>query len=782
MVISLLHQIRWLFCLGSVLAGCVGVAHAAEQSSSELTIDRVDVGWQGQFHVGRWAPLRVQLTAAKPMQIDLTIELSAPDGNRTRIPAGSTKFDKAGSQTVETYFRPGRLEDELIVSALQGEELLASERFLTSTADDATLRPALPLSSWLIVTLGKPAGFRTTYQGDDTASSKSEDLWEVVELESADELPDAELGYDGVQALVVNGKIPISATKSDAIRGWVERGGHLIVSIGKDIEAYRQNSISRWVPVPVEGTSRLRELSSLEVLAESSSPILFLPPVSAAHLGEVEGRVVAEGRDGPILVQVPIGFGQVTFWALDLSEPPLSTWKALSLVCRKLVTPKRALISSEEQAELGSRLSHSGITDLSSQLHASLQDFPNIHRTGLGMVMALFLLYVLLIGPLDFLLTHKVLKKPQYTWVSFPLFVLLSGACLAFSSKQSNEQGLQVNQIDLVDLDTSTNLMRSRTWLSVYSPETRRYHVSVEPLDNQWVDRAADVSGKSEDVHASLSWYSVPENTLGGLNRLGGFDMSKTMYRFQGDFAGIDNLPIHVWATKSLTAQWAFHTGSFIENGLVGNPSGQLTGTLSHRFPFPLEDWILAYQGRVYRPLAQAGSAELPKLQPNEIWTASDASVYQRELKGYLTGTTTRRTNKSKTLSGSDRVIIEQTKYDRLNFDSYDVLRMLTFHESAGGSAYTGLSNYLYRELDLTNLLNLEMAVLYARIPDAAAQLKLDDQPVTPSRRESYLRIVLPVKQTQRYIRELPKFGDDDDEKGVTPRKPDFDVIRRKKN
>ena len=135
----------------------------------------------------------------------------------------------------------------------------------------------------------------------------------------------------------------------------------------------------------------------------------------------------------------------------------------------------------------------------------------------------------------------------------------------------------------------------------------------------------------------------------------------------------------------------------------------------------------------------------------------NDHTVRSRELRGFMTGATYRRREKNIS-SGGEEDVHYQEKYNVLNVEPADVLRMLTFHESAGGTVYTGLTNSALRTFDLTDLVSLDRAVLFGRVELPVTQVAIDGSTQQAGRRETLIRIVMPVADVERKDRTLPKF------------------------
>ena len=131
-------------------------------------------------------------------------------------------------------------------------------------------------------------------------------------------------------------------------------------------------------------------------------------------------------------------------------------------------------------------------------------------------------------------------------------------------------------------------------------------------------------------------------------------------------------------------------------------------------------------------------------------------------LKGYLNRTTTRKVVRKHGF-GSD-VLSVPGRYDPRSRNPADWIEILTFHQAAGGTGYTGLENRDLAELDLSNLLTLNRAVLLGRLVAASTdgtvagtELVVNGEPVSATgiRRVTYVRVVLKVNSRQLRPRQM---------------------------
>jgi hypothetical protein len=225
--------------------------------------------------------------------------------------------------------------------------------------------------------------------------------------------------------------------------------------------------------------------------------------------------------------------------------------------------------------------------------------------------------------------------------------------------------------------------------------------------------------------------------------------VSGKSYRFRPGEQGLDNLPIQKWSTKTLAGEWHYHAGDVAVSKLESAGEGRLSGSIVHRFPVPLEEYMLIFGGRIFFPRAESA-----RLLPNIEWEPGGTQGKQRLLRYYLTGTRGEKVQ-ARTGAGTSGSKIESEirftaePYNPLNHDRGDLVRMLTFHRSAGGVSYTGLAHAALANLELVGQMQLGRAILLARIPTAATSVELDQREIQPVERDTFVRLVLPVKYTR---------------------------------
>lgn len=714
----------------------------AAQESRAVSIDRVQVGLAGQYKLGRWTPVAVDVTTTKGINVNLSVEVIDSDGHPVTVPFAELDLAPAEKHRLYGVFKSGRVGSPVVVR-IHSDDIVIAERTLRPSAEaDSELQPGLRQSVLFVAALGPVPGFEQLAAAGEFTLPGSETRVPILlkQLESSSSLPVDALGLDALDVLIISEGYDLSPEADRVVRDWVHAGGHLIVTTGEHVEKYRNSPLAKWIPVTVSAQSQLRSLSGLESLSGRSEALnLMGRSIPAAQLepGPFATLAVA-GVNNPLVVRAAYGFGKVTFVGIDLHQPPIVGWGPLVDVSRRLMSTERKRQISTHRTERG-QLSHSGVSDLATQLRAAEDHFPKVKRSTSWTVMGLLALYLVLVGPLDYLVVNRLLGRPAWTWVTFPLLVVVAVGASSWAARTSNGNQQRTNQIQLLDFDEVSGIGRGRAWMSVYSPETRRYDAKFEP-------QAIAMQNGGSAAGLRLSWDGAPEDGFGGLYRSGGVAIGRAPYHLATDSSAVPDLPVAIWSSKCLAARWQLHDQDPVDSKLESTSAGSLRGTFTHHLPGPLMDWFVAYRDRVYRPKAK-GDAERPALPPNREFTLSAVTTDQRSLSGLLTGeTTVERANEK---GRGKEYFVEQVQYDPLGREPLDLLRVLSFHDVVGGKRYTGLDNHALRDLDLSETLQLNRAVLFGVLEQPAGQLQLNGQPTEPELQRTVVRIVMPVAPAQ---------------------------------
>ena len=727
-------------------------------------IESVQVGFRGVVEVGRWSPITVSVSGNPGTQIILRVTTADAEGRPLRQP-GSPVVLGESSTALSMVYQHGPIDSPVVVELLQGEAVL-DELTLHAGGDKPQLQTVTQLTDF-VVCLGHPLlGFeRAAQQASDIRQARPDRVSPLLvqdySLEQLQDLPSDARGWEAVDVCVITSECLIPEALGRLIQEWVRQGGRLVLVGGEQVTSASSPGLSSWLPVQQNGAVTLRDITSLNTSIPGSATLrLREGSLRAVQWAAESGAVLSPSLDGPLVVRVGESQGTVTAIALDINAPPfVSTtgerssiaWESLPDLCRWLsgLNPIPKLEEGSQRPQ--SDLNPTGVSDLQTQLINTLDQFPEVTRPSYWVVLGTTLLFVLIVGPLDYLLVHRLLKRPHWTWLTLPLWIALGGVVgLSAASRTGGTREL-TRQLDLETWDAQRGEAQLDSWLTIYSPGHHRYEVACEP--------GLMHPGVEADTH--LRWAGRPEAGFRGLYRSTGINGGATVEQ-AADGRAIQSLPIRHGASAVLEAKSKWDGTPPLTNELFDPGDGHLKGTFSHQFEGELVDWVLAYGSFAYLPSRSDEGIEAP-LTAGQTIRADQ--VPSRLLADYLVRLSTRsilrRDRKSADYSMGRAI------YDPLSRDLYNLLRTASFHEAVDGTAYTGLSNSTLQNEDLTPLISAHRAVFFGRWRNAAyhdseeavesvggaveplaAQFKLDGQPISPRYRECFVRWILPVKQS----------------------------------
>ncbi|HMC11776.1 MAG TPA: hypothetical protein VKH44_10815, partial [Pirellulaceae bacterium] len=525
----------------------------------------------------------------------------------------------------------------------------------------------------------------------------------------------------------------LSEAQQQAIVQWVLLGGRIVVCVGArgaEIAA----ADSPWAPlIPGEfvEVDALRERSGLESFTKSELP--FDEPFfqrnrpHVTRLKNVRGEVlldeVSSAAGRPLVIHAVAGLGLVTFVGIDLDHPSLKDWKGRPrLVAALLQQGAGDRDQSDREARPGIR--QLGYDDLIGQLRAALDQFSGVSLVNFTTVSVLTIVYLLLIGPGDYLLLSRLSLPRQLTWFTFPAVAF--GIIVVAGMMDSRVHGsrVRVNQAEIVDIDLANQVARGAVWCHLYSPTTKPYEAKL--------DLALPPGVGDSRAEGWLAWQGLPGDSLGGLESRQPALIRREPYSvaLPGLAPEIEGLTVQVASSKSLSACWWSHTTLPAETKLTIDRYGLLAGEFRLPVNAILMDCILAHGEKLYRvgTLGSGQRVQMADLPPLDL----EARLTQRR--------------------------IEQTKdvstpWEQDSVDIPRIVQMLMFHEAARGKSYTGLTHRYQPELDLSEHVRLGQAVLVGRAKSPVARLVRSDSTNTPLAEPSdtstwtWFRIVLPVQR-----------------------------------
>lgn len=634
-----------------------------------LKIESVRVGFNPYDPVGRphykagmWTPVYVKMVAGeKPIVGNLILETIDNDdvGTTTTMPVA---LDAGERRIFIAYVRPGNISAEIKVSVET-----ADRTFNVTPAGGSSLE----LHMQLFLTLGaRMADMQTTLQKMTNQPRQADDDMRSTAPRfagfegDASLLPDQWLGYHGVdliflstdrkeflEALLRQGE----TSRLRALAQWVRRGGHLVVPVnwlnqGETSRLLQHHVWQPPIPAPIPedaGDVKANAPTQIHFVDISVGNRPFNDPQNKGFLlaqlqlpntpapdWHVHATTGAKHGHRPVIVRMPYGMGSITLLAFSLEQPPFSLWDGRVELLKGLISqiaPRAPQLQPHEMVGGGFGRGEQR-SDLTSEIYNQLDNF-DVKVVPFGWVALFILLYILVVGPLDYLLLKYVFQRLEWTWITFPTVVLAVSVAAYFTAYAIKGKDLKVNQVDVVTFDLRTQLDDKKTpkkayaygqsFFTLLSPRIQNYTIGMEPNPAFWGQ-----SSKTPLSADMVSWFGRSQQEWNGMGRRGSQSFFRKPYSYvldeSGAPAGLKGVPIPVWTTKSFMALWEAPLPALpfqidLTYNQSPNLSHKISGKMQNNLAVDLEDVWVFYLDRAYRaknlPGKKAGEVEV-KLEP----------------------------------------------------------------------------------------------------------------------------------------------------------------------
>jgi hypothetical protein len=455
-------------------------------------------------------------------------------------------------------------------------------------------------------------------------------------------MPDRWQGYAAFEALVWTGQTTeeqpskLSAPQAEAIREWVERGGHLIIVIppagqgwidipGNPLAAIMPEvSIERLDGVDMDAYRQLLTRRAEVALPKNMVMHTFRPREGSERYSAIPILDTPDGKT--VVVRRLVGTGAVTLVGIDTTTRPISDvagalhadlfWHRI--LGRRLPLLSPADLDSERIGDttpnanpqrpprwIGGRSD----ADLDAVIAPAITKSAKA-AAGLLLAFVVFLIYWLLAGPVGFYaLKERNLK--HFSWLGFVAAAGLFTAIAWGGANMLRTRRIEGQHVTFVDHVYGQSNQRMRSWFTLMLPKYGTQQVAV---------------GEAKDVerwrHALTSWESGS-----GTSGLASFPDARP---YEVDARSPWRLDVPVRATtKTFRADWAGglpgNWGMITPQSADGSQVGlgeelqltrdaetpgrwKLSGKLTHSLPGPLTDvTILVVLGQDNLPVPRVG-------------------------------------------------------------------------------------------------------------------------------------------------------------------------------
>ncbi len=582
---------------GLILANVL-VAHAQTAQSSGIKM-QVEPHFSGHFKFGEWLPLRVTLeNDGPPLRAELRADTTEAGGQTAYI--APVELPTGARKRITLYVMPPSFAQAVRVRLMDQDRELAAQSVKVSVERNINYLVGIiaPQTEAFAVLAGLVLDAPQQDARFGMGWAQNSRSVGTLALSLAD-IPDRPEGLRALDALIISGvdTSGLAPEQARALQGWVEQGGRLI--LGGGVGAARTLAgISPTLSGDLLAPGVTADVQSLGGLGQFAGQDVRVPgPFAVTWPTPVQGMLVEQ--DGhALLLDRRMGEGYVTYSALDLAASPFDAWAGASSFWLKLLEPGSSYpIGAPEDAS--PRLVRA------NTLSYTLQNLPALALPSIRSLGGLLVIYVMLVGPLNYLVLRR-LRKLEWGWVSILVLTLLfSVGAFAFGFSLRGGDVI-VNRISILTFSPRGGVP-VQTFVGIFSPERRAYTVSLP--------------GSSLIFPMSLEgnpWSS-------------GMPSAGAMTIVQGDPAQVRSVQVDQWAMQSFQAESALPEEWAIESELTFDGE-HMRGTITNRTNEVVVDAVIVHGNRFARigDLSPGQSLSIDHLLQNPSGTPFPYFIYEQ--------------------------------------------------------------------------------------------------------------------------------------------------------
>ncbi|WP_214484245.1 hypothetical protein [Bacillus sp. SM2101] len=262
---------------------------------------------------------------------------------------------------------------------------------------------------------------------------------EVVEVLNIqeDELPNEELGLQVFDVLVINDfqVTSLSTQRQQAIKNWVNSGGHLIIGSVPNI-ATQLGEVGNLLPLQVTNEQFIDQFAFLQQYGGDDLPTLTNIPIMTGDLVD-KTKVVFSDNSLPITLNKDVGSGEITQFTFNIGAESLSNWSGYANwwddVFAKLV-----------EKNYDKNYFHYDLSEIAEIFHSS--------AIPLNILILTFAIYLLVIIPVLYIILRKVDQREK-AWIIIPTISILVTVSIFFVGAKDRLGSVKVNEVSILAID-----------------------------------------------------------------------------------------------------------------------------------------------------------------------------------------------------------------------------------------------------------------------------------------------------------------------------------------
>ena len=437
---------RLLVVIGAVLtlaAPAAGTVRAAEGLTMEAT-----TLLDGHARIGSWMAIDVHVVNDGPAVVG-ELRLAAGVQGKTRF-GTPVDLPTQSDKTYRLYAQPPAFGRELTIDLVEGGSTVATTKAAFAVHDVQQLVVGIVAE--------RPGDI---IGGLDLLPNQNQLAPLTLGLTVSD-LPERVEAWSTLDRLVWQDtdSASLSTEQLDAMRGWIAGGGRLVIVGGTAGPSSLSAFPDVLLPYRPTATTDLAPASLTALLGQLPSGAADLPALTGELSG---GRALAMSGDRVVAAERSYGSGAVTVVGFDPTIGWIAESDAGEGLWRRL---------------LPTRSNGGPVVGDDSQIVSAASQLPSLALPPIGGLVALLGAYILLIGPINYLVLKR-LDKREWAWVTMPALIVAFavGAYGIGSFLRGSE--IIVNEVAIVRGAPGATEGTAQAYLGVFSPSRGTYQLRV---------------------------------------------------------------------------------------------------------------------------------------------------------------------------------------------------------------------------------------------------------------------------------------------------------------
>lgn len=493
------NRIRNLWVLSFLIL--LGLSFSMRPVSAQENLNlnmQAYASFEGNFKYGEWLPINVTLeNNGADLETVLQATINQTNGNvtfakRVSLPTGSRK-------QVTLYILPNNFSREIEIQLHSEDELLTTQTVEVSPNQNDALVVGIAASDWGPLTQISSIKFQ-----DNARKIILADL-------SMDLVPEKAVALNSFDVIILNDVDTSNLTEAQqlALSTWVQEGGFLVIGGGTGLEKTISGLPESLTTFEVKGYANADNLPTLETIG-GGQPILVSGPFTVADIGTSTDTNNPTEEGPEILYQWTLGKGKINLVSLNLTDAPFNAWSGTPAFWESLLE-QDAYFPMWMPRDMSLRQMRA------SNMYYPLSNLPALDLPSIKGLGILMIVYILIIGPTNYLIL-KSKKKLHLAWVTIPVLTVVFAAGAFGLAYGLRGNDIVTNKLSVISLNAD-GYAKINSYIGVFSPAQDSYEIEVDgdillsPTTSNYYD--AWSSSVSPTVGETIFMQENPAKVIG---------------------------------------------------------------------------------------------------------------------------------------------------------------------------------------------------------------------------------------------------------------------------